>query len=61
MLPLQKHSFQRLKCVYVDSSYFEHYDITEEELIWLAAEVEKLKVLTEEVCQAAIQKGEQSA
>lgn len=50
----QKRSFQRLKRAYVDARYSEHYEITEEELIWLAAEVEKLKELTEAVCQAKI-------
>ncbi|TBR44289.1 HEPN domain-containing protein [Marinomonas agarivorans] len=46
----QKRSFQRLKRAYVDARYSEHFDITEEELTWLASEVEKLKTLTEEVC-----------
>ncbi|MBJ7537304.1 HEPN domain-containing protein [Marinomonas transparens] len=50
----QKRSFQRLKRAYVDSRYSEHYEITEEELNWLAGEVEKLKILTEEICQAKI-------
>ncbi|MBJ7536550.1 HEPN domain-containing protein [Marinomonas transparens] len=50
----QKRSFQRLKRAYVDSRYSEHYEITEEELNWLAGEVEKLKDLTEDVCQAKI-------
>lgn len=51
----QKRSFQRLKRAYVDSRYSEHYDITEEELQWLATEVEKLNVLTEMVCRAKIE------
>ena len=51
----QKRSFQRLKRAYVDARYSEHFDITEDELHWLANEVEKLKVLTEEVCQAKIE------
>ncbi|TBR41118.1 HEPN domain-containing protein [Marinomonas agarivorans] len=50
----QKRSFQRLKRAYVDARYSEHFDITEEELNWLANEVEKLKLLTETVCQAKI-------
>ena len=50
----QKRSFQRLKRAYVDSRYSEHYEITTEELKWLAGEVEKLKVLTEAVCQTKI-------
>ncbi len=50
----QKRSFQRLKRAYVDSRYSEHYEATEEELRWLASEVEKLKSLTEIVCQEKI-------
>lgn len=48
----QKRSFQRLKRAYVDARYSEHFEITEEELTWLASEVEALQILTEAVCQA---------
>ncbi|WP_157721394.1 hypothetical protein [Vibrio gazogenes] len=34
-----------------DTRYSEHYEITVEELDYLAEEVEKLKVLTEAVCR----------
>ncbi|USP14450.1 hypothetical protein [Vibrio gazogenes] len=37
-----------------DARYSEHYEITVEELDYLAEEVEKLKVLTEEVCRGRI-------
>ncbi len=50
----QKRSFQSLKRAYVDARYSEHYEITEEELQWLASEVEKLKSFTEIVCQEKI-------
>lgn len=51
----QRRSFQRLKRAYVDARYSEHYDITEEELNWLANEVDKLKEITEKVCQKKIE------
>lgn len=50
----QKRSFQRLKRAYVDARYSEHFEITADELNWLASEVEKLKALTETVCLARI-------
>ncbi len=40
-----RRSFQRLKHAYVDARYSEHYEITKEELNWLAQEVEKLQAL----------------
>ncbi len=49
-----RRCFQRLKRAYVDARYSEHYEITEEELTWLASEVEKLKELVEEVCKSKI-------
>jgi uncharacterized protein len=49
-----RRSFQRLKRAYVDARYSEHYEITVEELSWLADEVTKLQALTEAVCQAKI-------
>jgi HEPN domain-containing protein/predicted nucleotidyltransferase len=49
-----RRSMQRLKRAYVEGRYSEHYQITEEELAYLAQEVEKLKALTEEVCLARI-------
>ncbi|AJQ96046.1 HEPN domain-containing protein [Gynuella sunshinyii] len=49
-----RRSFQRLKRAYVDARYSEHYEITLEELNWLVEEVEKLKNLTDRVCQALL-------
>ncbi|MEI8631593.1 HEPN domain-containing protein [Vibrio sp. PP-XX7] len=51
----QRRSVQRLKRAYVEGRYSEHYQITEEELIYLAGEVEKLKVLVAEICLEKIQ------
>ncbi|SHO58059.1 HEPN domain-containing protein [Vibrio quintilis] len=45
-----RRCFHRLKRAYVDARYSEHYEITVEELTYLAEEVEKLKVLVEAVC-----------
>ncbi|MEJ2044681.1 MAG: HEPN domain-containing protein [Reinekea sp.] len=45
-----RRSFQRLKRAYVDARYSMHYEITEEELIYLKTEVDKLKALVEQVC-----------
>ncbi len=50
----RRRSFHRLKRAYVDARYSEHYEITVEELDYLAEEVEKLKMLTEEVCRGRI-------
>ncbi len=47
-----RRSFQRLKRAYIESRYSEHYVITEEELNWLAEQVEALKVLTKACCKA---------
>ncbi|TBR44841.1 HEPN domain-containing protein [Marinomonas agarivorans] len=49
-----RRCFQRLKRAYIDARYSEQYEITLEELNWLIEEVEKLKVITEAVCQAEI-------
>ena len=45
-----RRSFRRLQRAYIDARYSMHYEITEEELAYLAEEVEKLKVLVERVC-----------
>lgn len=49
-----RRSAQRLKRAYVEARYSEHYEITEEELNWLVEQVQQLKTLTEESCQARI-------
>ncbi len=51
-----RRCFQRLKRAYVEARYSEHFEITEEELDWLAEEVEKLKQLTEACCKEKIAK-----
>lgn len=50
----QRRCFERLKRAYIDSRYSKHYKITEEELEWLAGEVDKLKAATQSVCEAYI-------
>ncbi|MEO0442834.1 MAG: HEPN domain-containing protein [Pseudomonadota bacterium] len=50
----QRRCFERLKRAYIDSRYSKHYKITQEELEWLAGEVEKLKVATQSVCERYI-------
>ncbi len=47
---LHRRSFRRLQRAYVDARYSMHYEITEEELSYLAEEVVKLKALVERVC-----------
>lgn len=50
----QRRCFERLKRAYIDSRYSEHYQITQEELEWLAGELEKLKTATKYICEAHI-------
>jgi uncharacterized protein len=45
-----RRSFRRLQRAYIDARYSRHYEITEEELAYLASEVAKLKALVEKVC-----------
>ncbi|SHF72213.1 HEPN domain-containing protein [Vibrio gazogenes] len=45
-----RRSFRRLQRAYIDARYSMHYEITEEELVYLQGEVEKLKGLVEQVC-----------
>ncbi|SIO95395.1 HEPN domain-containing protein [Vibrio spartinae] len=45
-----RRSFRRLQRAYIDARYSMHYEITEEELVYLQGEVEKLKTLVEQVC-----------
>ncbi|ETW97366.1 MAG: hypothetical protein ETSY2_44760 [Candidatus Entotheonella gemina] len=51
----QRRRFQLLKRAYVDARYSEHYQITEEELTWLAERVRDLQALTEELCLEKIE------
>ncbi|CAM3806325.1 HEPN domain protein [Vibrio aerogenes CECT 7868] len=58
ILPLDskfhRRSFRRLQRAYIEARYSEHYQITEDELDYLAGEVLKLKGLVERVCLARI-------
>ena len=47
----QRRSFQRLKRAYIDARYSEHYKVTQEEIEWLAGEVERLKIATGNLCE----------
>ncbi|SHO57039.1 HEPN domain-containing protein [Vibrio quintilis] len=49
-----RRSFRRLQRAYIDARYSMHYEITGEELVYLAGEVEKLKDLAEKVCRARL-------
>ncbi|CAM3791657.1 HEPN domain protein [Vibrio aerogenes CECT 7868] len=49
-----RRSMQRLRRAYVEGRYSEHYQITEDELVYLSGEVEKLRGLVEEICLARI-------
>lgn len=50
-----RRSFQRLKRAYVDARYSEHYEITLEELNYLADEVKRLQKITEVTCRGKIE------
>jgi uncharacterized protein len=52
---VQRRCFELLRKAYVDARYSEHYDITEEELMWLAERVQYLQQLTETLCQEKIE------
>lgn len=51
---IHRRRFELLKNAYIDARYSEHYQITEEELIWLAERVKMLQALTETLCLAKI-------
>jgi len=48
---MQRRYFQLLKNAYIDARYSKHYEITREELQWLADRVERLQELTERLCR----------
>jgi len=50
----QRRRFQLLKKAYVDARYSAHYEITQEELVWLAERVHYLQHLTEKLCKEKI-------
>ncbi|SHO58981.1 HEPN domain-containing protein [Vibrio quintilis] len=49
-----RRSFHRLQRAYIEARYSEHFEITGEELDYLAGEVVKLKGVVERVCQGRI-------
>ena len=50
----QKQCFTLLREAYIRARYDKNYKITEEQLLYLVQRVEKLKTVTEEICQAWI-------
>ena len=52
----RKECFNLLQKAYIDARYNKNYKITEEQLNYLVQRVEKLKVITEEICQVWINK-----
>jgi len=53
--------FEKLKDAYVKARYSRHYRITEEELVWLGAQVEVLGQVVEVICSERIEALERSA
>ncbi len=51
---LQRRSFQLLKKAYIEARYSEHYEISAEELEWLADRVGVLKAMTKALCSDKI-------
>ncbi len=45
-----RRCFELLKRAYIDSRYSEHYKITEEELSWIAEQLEQLKAFVKTIC-----------
>ena len=56
---IHRRRFQLLKRAYVEARYSEHYEISEEELTWLAERVRHLQELTEQLCRERINALEQ--
>ncbi|HWV14865.1 MAG TPA: HEPN domain-containing protein [Cellvibrio sp.] len=52
---VHRRRFQLLKKAYVDARYSEHYEISEEELVWLAERVKCLQQLAEVLCKEKIE------
>jgi len=51
---IYRRRFRLLKQAYVDARYSEHYEITQEELLWCAERVQLLQQLTENLCKEKI-------
>ncbi len=54
---IQRRYFQLLKNAYIDARYSKHYEITQEELEWLAERVVCLQQLTHKLCKESLNKG----
>ena len=57
----ERARFEKLKEAYVKARYSRHYRITEEELVWLGAQVEALGKVVEVICSERIEALERSA
>jgi len=57
----ERARFEKLKEAYVKARYSRHYRITEEELVWLGAQVEALAKVVEVICEERIEALERSA
>jgi len=57
----ERARFEKLKEAYVKARYSRHYRITEEELLWLGAQVEALGKVVEVICSERIEALERSA
>ena len=51
---IHRRRFELLKNAYIDARYSEHYQISQEELEWLAKRVKALQALTETLCKEKI-------
>ncbi len=49
-----RRAFERLKRAYVEARYSEHYEITEEELVWLGERVAVLRDLVAQACEERV-------
>ena len=50
----EKRCFELLRAAYVKARYSRHYQITEEELNWVASRIEMLRALVQEICEARL-------
>lgn len=53
-MKIHRRRFQLLKRAYIDARYSEHYEISEEDLVWLAERVRRLQKWTEQLCHEKI-------
>ncbi|MEO0444084.1 MAG: HEPN domain-containing protein, partial [Pseudomonadota bacterium] len=51
---LSRRNFQLLKKAYIEARYSDKYEITADELQWLAERVDELKTLTQSLCTTKI-------